>query len=140
MTEAAVERALEARSPGAWLLDTLRRPGTGERLARPDAGPWDAIPERIDGGLVRWLGVSLESGLPAESARRRVDVTVLVFEVAESVLLATERADALDGLTDSVLLEAVLWLRTLVRSECILPVSSSCFTVLTRGPVLVVPL
>ena len=84
--------------------------------------------------------MSLESGLPVESARRRVDVTVLVFEVAESVLLATERADALDGLTDSVLLEAVLWLRTLVRSECILPVSSSGFTVLTRGPVLVVPL
>lgn len=135
LTEAALERALDARSPGVRLLDTLRRPGTGDRLARPEAGPWDVIPDRTDGGLVRWLGVSLESGRPVESARRLVDVTVLVFEVTDRVLLATERAEELDGLTDSVLLEA-----TLVRSECILPVSSSAFTALTRGPVLVVPL
>ena len=50
----------------------------------------------------------MESGRPVESARRRVDVAVLAFEVTESVLLATERADALEGLTDSALLEAVL--------------------------------
>lgn len=134
LTEAALERALDVRSPGVRLLDTLRRPGTGDRLARPEAGPWD-MPERTEGEAVRWLGVSFESGRPVESAIRRVDVTVLVFEVTDRVLRATERTEALDGLTDSVFLEA-----TLERSECMLPVSSSAFTALTRAPVLVGPL
>jgi len=37
LTEATLERSLDPRSPGDRLPDTLRRPGTGDRLARPEA-------------------------------------------------------------------------------------------------------
>ena len=87
-----------------------------------------------------WLGVSFESGRPVDNARRRVVVTVLVFEVTESVLLATDLVDAFEDLTVSVPLDVVEYLGIPVRNECMLPVSSSAFAALTRGPTLPVPL